>query len=104
MVCVTDGDATVHVVGAHNHANSFSGLGCIGALSFGDEVRVRNSAMHQVIVAYAAFAVAGIRRRAACGDDDRSDALLKQIKRMVKAETINGGGTSRLLGGAENDN
>src|SRR5579862_3979152 len=103
MVCIADRDATVHVIGAHNHADSFGGLGGIGALSFGDEIRVRNPAMHQVIVPHAAFAVTGVGGRAASGDDYRSEALLKQIKRMVKTEAVHRGGSARILGSAEDD-
>ena len=77
MVRVTDRDATVHVISAHNHADALRRSRGIRALGFGDQVRVRNPAMHQVIVAYAAFAVTGICRRAACGDDNWRDALLK---------------------------
>jgi hypothetical protein len=36
VIGVTDGNAGFYAVGAHDHRNPLSGLGCIGSLSFGD--------------------------------------------------------------------
>jgi hypothetical protein len=101
MIRITDRHATMHVIGAHDHPNPFGRLRGIGTLGFGNQVGVRNSAVHQVIVTDPAFVVSWVRGSPAAGDNHRSDASLKQLEGVVEAGTVHGRRTPGILRSAE---
>jgi hypothetical protein len=103
VILVTDGDATVHVVGSHDYCNPLRRLRSIGALRFGDEAGIGNSTMHQVFVTHATFAETGISRRAACGYDHGGNSSVEEFKGMIQASPVDRGRPSGVLGGAEDD-
>src|ERR1700685_2244871 len=101
VIRITHRHTTVHVIGSHDHGNTFGGLRRVRTLGFLDQVRVRDPAMHQVIVAHPAFAVTGIRRRPAGRNDHGSNALFKQVEGMIEAGPVYGRRATGILRRAE---
>ncbi len=103
MVGIADRDATVQAVGAHDDRDSHRRLRRIPPLSFGDQVTLRDAAMHEVIAAHAALAEVRIPGRAAGSNEDRSDAKPEKIKSMIEPGAEHRGRMAGIFGGAEDD-
>src|SRR6266545_1920042 len=101
MVLVAYGETTVQTVGAHDDTDALRGLGGVGALRFCDEIAFTNTPMHQVVSADATFTEAGVGSRSSGGNHDGRQTTLEQVVSTIKAGAQDGGGMSRIFGGAE---
>src|SRR5271168_1943330 len=104
MVGIANRDAAMHAVGPHDDSDSFGRLRGVRSLRFFNQAGVGNSTMHQIIVANAAFAKAGVEGRSAGGDDHRSELALKQIEGVVEARAIDRRRTARVFRRAKYSN
>src|SRR5580698_2880424 len=70
VVGITDRDAAMQSVGAHDDSNATCRFRGVGALSFGNQRAFRDAASAQILVADSALAEFWIGSRTAGGNDD----------------------------------
>jgi opacity protein-like surface antigen len=104
MIGIADGKAFPHSIPLQDNGNPLGGLRGVGGLRLGDETGLGNAAAHEVVVAYASFAITGILSRASGCNDHGCESTPKQIEGVVKAGAINGRRSSRVFRGAKHYN
>ncbi len=84
VIGVADGNASMQMVGAHDHGDALGGLCGIGTRGFGNQIGFGDAAVHEVVVADSAFAEAGIGGETSRGDDDRSQATMEEVESVIE--------------------
>ena len=103
MVRVTHGDNRVQIVRPENPRNPVGGLRSIASLRLSDEVHLWDSTTMKIVVAYPALAEFRIAAKAAGGNDDRRQALLKQVETVIQTLAQHRRRPPRILSCAENN-
>ena len=85
VIGVADGDAAMKRVGPHNHGDAYRRFCRIATLGLGNEAALRDSVVHEVILAHATLGERWVGSGAACSDYDGSDSTMKQVERVIKA-------------------
>src|SRR5450432_2478881 len=102
-IAVSDGDAGVHGVGTHDGGNSPCGFSRVGALSFSDELIVRDAERLEVFTTNATFVEAGIVACAAGGDDDGRQAAMVKLRGVVEPGFVDRRRATIIFSRAEDD-
>jgi hypothetical protein len=104
VILIAHGHTRFHAIRPQDYANAFGRMGSVRTLGFSNKIRLRNTALEQIVTAYATFAEIGIRAGTPSGDYDWSNTFLEQLQRMIEPGTKDWGRLTGVFSCTENDN